>query len=75
MYDITLCKAVNGVIVHVGCKTFVSTDLGMVLGEITRYFEADYPQVIEKEYREKYYLNDGVASGPQPTIPSVEREI
>lgn len=70
MYNITLCKAVNGVIVHVGCKTFVSVDLGMVLGEVARYFESDKPRTIEKEYFDKYFPNEGMP--PEPQIPLSE---
>ncbi len=42
----------NGYIVHVGCKTLVTTSRKELLSELARYFEN--PEKVEKEYYEKY---------------------
>ena len=53
-HNIAISKVENGVIVNVGCKTFVSEDIEGAMKEVARYLIS--PDAVEKEYNIKYNL-------------------
>jgi hypothetical protein len=50
--DIHINKVVNGIVVLVGCKHFVFTDIETMLDELRKYL--CNPRKTEKEYMERY---------------------
>lgn len=50
-YELRVLMALNGYIVHVGCKTVVFESLEKMLKEMGRYYKG--PQKVQKEYLEK----------------------
>ena len=52
MNDITIKKVANGLIITVGCRTFVSTDIPKVMREIEKYLND--PGSTTEEYMKKY---------------------
>lgn len=52
MHQINISHAVNGIIVNVGCKTFVFTDISKGFKEMERYYRN--PRKVEAEYRKNF---------------------
>jgi len=63
---VTINAVGNGVIVAVGCQTFVFEDVTKALLELSRYYAS--PEQVEKEYTEKFKLFNGA---PEPQAPPV----
>jgi len=66
MYDINISKVVNGVIVKVGCRTFVFNSIDLAMDEIKGYILD--PKVVEEEYKEVY--PEAFLDQPEPVDPN-----
>jgi hypothetical protein len=58
-HNIAISKVENGVIVNVGCKTFVSEDIEGAMKEVARYLMS--PDAVEREYNIKYNIGSVVS--------------
>ena len=52
MYKIEISKAVNGIIMVIGCRTYVNNDIDYGCRELARFLKD--PERVEKEYAGKY---------------------
>jgi hypothetical protein len=71
MHDIRIQSARNGVIVQVGCQTFVSNDIDKTCREVARYLKE--PEEVEKEYAEKYPRPLGLTVAEDVSMPAAVR--
>jgi hypothetical protein len=68
MYKIEVMKAVNGIILIIGCRTYVNEDINKGCQDLARFLKD--PEGVEKEYEVRYpnWRNPG------PTVGRVEEE-
>jgi hypothetical protein len=52
MYKIEVIKAVNGIILIIGCRTYVNEDIDKGCQDLARFLKD--PDVVEKEYAAHY---------------------
>ena len=80
MYEAVITKAANGLIIKVGCQTYVTTDIRGAMLKLGEYYESKNPNEIEKEYLSKYGNGQTFATEAQATLNAglgraIERDV